>query len=244
MFKTLMKRINFALLLLILIGCGPSAINVKTSFEQAEAEYNKLLTTHPEPIDTQGYRIYMSKAKMAYEQNDYEHAERYAQQAAEQAKIAYTTRLQLQSEEKNEIEQIRAKMGKILVPSHEAIRGFFEAINDYNEGKYTSCKALLFNVSKRLDIDEQTAFVNKLTLYVPENLNDKFGNNIPIFAYLGNDMKLHNMIASIKGPVEVEFIDQFFISENFSYFHIKDDKLHLEGWVYPQFVLIGKLKNQ
>ncbi|MGB9735530.1 MAG: tetratricopeptide repeat protein [bacterium] len=240
-----MKRVNVVsmLLILLLMGCGPSAINVKTSFEQAESAYNRLLTTHPDPIDTQGYRVYMAKAKTAYDKGDYDDAEKYAQQALEQANNAYNTRQQLQKDAKNNIEQIRAKMGNLLVPSHEAIHGFFEAINSYNAGHYRQCISTLSDVSKRLDIDAQTAFLHKVTLYVPENLKNKFGSNIPVFAFLGNDMKLHNQITSIKGPVEVDFVNQFFVNENFSYFHIKDSKLHIDGWVYPQFVIIGKVKE-
>ena len=230
-------------MLFLTLTCAPTATNVKTLFEQAETAYNKLLTTHPEPEDTQGYRIYMAKAKSAYDNNDFENAERYAKQALEQANNAYSTRLQLQSEAKTQIELTRTKMNNLLVPSHEAIHGFFEALKSYNDGRYRKCISILSDVSKRLDIDAQTAFLNKLTLYVPDYLKNKFGDNIPIFSFLGNDLKLHNQITSVKGPVEVEFVNQFFITEDFSYFHIKIDKLHLDGWVYPQFVIIGKVKG-
>lgn len=235
--------LTITILFLTLTACGPTAINVKTSFEQAETAYNKLLTTHPEPEDLQGYRIYMAKAKSAYDNEDYENAERYAKQALEQANNAYNTRLRLQSEAKKQIELTRIKMDNLLVPSHEAVHEFFEAVNSYNSNQYRKCMSILAEASKRLDIDAQTAFVNKLTLYVPDNLKKRFGDNIPIFAFLGNDLKLHNQITTVKGPVEAEFVNQFFINEDFSYFHIKIDKLHLDGWVYPQFVIIGKIKG-
>ncbi len=238
-----MKRITILLLLLGLIGCGPSAVSVKTSFEQAQTAYNRLLTTHPESIDTQGYRIYMAKAKSAYDKNDFADADKYAKQALEQADNAYNTRIQLSADTRNRIELTRIKMDNLLVPGHEEVHEFFEAINAYNNGQYRTCISMLSDVSKQLDIDAQTAFLNKVTLYVPENLTARFGSNVPVFSFLGNDLKLHNRIASVKGPIEVDFINQFFVNENFSYFHIKIDKLHIDGWVYPQFVVIGKIKE-
>ncbi len=238
-----MKRIIFTLFLVGLIGCGPTALNVKTSFEQAQTAYNRLLTTRPESIDTQGYRVYMAKAKSAYDNNDFSDADRYAKEAIAQADTAYNTRLQLKADAKNHIELTRIKMNNLLVPGHAAVQEFFKAINTYNNARYRECISVLSDVSHRLDIDAQTAFLNKVTLYVPENLTSRFGSSVPVFAFLGKDLRLHNKIASIKGPVEVDFVNQFFLSDSFSYFHIKSDKLHTDGWVYPQFVAIGTIKE-
>ncbi len=237
-----MKIITIILLLVWFIGCGPSSVNVKTSMELAQTAYSKLLTTNPEPLDVQGYRIYMAKAKSAYDNDDYSDAQAYAQQALEQADKAYNTRIQLKADAKNHIELTRTKMNSLLVPGQEAVHEFFEALDNYSTGKYRACLSLLSDVSKRLDINAQTAFLHSVTLYVPENLAGRFGKDVPVFAFMGNDFRLHKVIAQVKGPVEVDFVNQFFVRENFSYFHIKSDKLHIDGWVYPQFVVIGKIK--
>ena len=238
-----MKKILITLFLAGFVGCGPSALNVKTSLEQAQTAYNKLLTTHPESIDTQGYRIYMAKAKAAYDSNDFDDADNYAKQAIEQADKAYSTRVQLKAEARNDIERTRLKMNNLLVPGHESIHEFFEAITAYTNARYRYCISMLSDVSHRLDIDTQTAFLNKVTLYVPEDLTARFGKTVPVFAFLGQDLRLHKIIERVKGPVEVDFVNQFFVSEDFSYFHIKSTQLHLDGWVYPQFVVIGTIKE-
>ena len=238
-----MKKTILFLLLAAMAGCRPSAVNVKTSLEQAQAAYDKLLTLHPEPADTQGYRIYMAKAKSAYDKHDMEAADKYARQALEQADSSYNTRSQLKADIKNSIERTRIKMNNMLVPSHNAVYLFFEAVNAYNNNEYRKSMAAINDASAKLDLDAQTAFVDKVTLYVPENLTARFGSSIPVFAFLGNDIKLHKQIGYVKGPAEVNFVSQFFISENFSYFHVKSDSLHIDGWVYPQFVVIGKIKQ-
>lgn len=238
-----MKKLLIPLILVWSFGCGPSALNVKTSFEQAQSAYNKLLTTRPESIDTQGYRVYMSKAKAAYANNDFSDADTYAKQAIDQADKAYSTRLQLKADARDRIEQTRMKMNNLLVPGHESVHEFFAAVTAYTNARYRDCISKLSDVSHRLDIDTQTAFLNKVTIYVPENLTARFGASVPVFAFLGQDLRLHKEIARIKGPVEVDFVSQFFVSEDFSYFHIKSTQLNLDGWVYPQFVVIGKIKE-
>ena len=191
----------------------------------------------------QGYRVYMAKAKAAYDNNDFDEANKYAKQAIEQADNAYTTRTQLKAEARDHIERTRIKMNGLLVPDHESVHKFFAAVTAYRNARYRNCISMLSDVSHRLDIDKQTAFLNKVSLYVPEDLTARFGKTVPIFAFLGKDLRLHKVIARVKGPVEVDFVNQFFVSEDFSYFHIKSTQLHLDGWVYPQFVVIGKIQE-
>jgi len=238
-----MKKIAVVLLMFGLIGCGPSALSIKTSFKQAQASYEKLLTTYPGSIDTQGYRIYIAKARSAYDNGDYTSAKKYVKQASKQAENAYKTRIGLKADVGNRIEINRQKMNKLLIPNHMAVHLFFSAVNAYDNNNYRKAASILKNVSNRLNIDARTAFEHTVTLYVPRNMKSKFGNNVPVYKFLGNDLKLHKPIAGIKTPAEVDFINQFFVNENFSYFHIKSDKLHIDGWVYPQFVIIGKIKE-
>ncbi len=238
-----MKKLMVTFLILIVTGCGPSAINVKTSFEQARASYDKLMTINPEPLDTQGYRIYMTKAKSSYDHGDYQDAEKYAEQARQQADNAYTSLEQLKANFKNLLEATRSKMNNLLVPSQYALHTFFSAQSAYQNARYREASSLLEEASKKLDIDTQTDFTKSITVFVPDNLKTRFKNNVPLFSFLGNDFKLHKQIGSIKGPAEVDFVNQFFLNENFSYFHIKSDKLNIDGWVYPQFVVKGKIKE-
>lgn len=238
-----MKKTLLILLFFVFAGCAPSSVNVRTSFEQAQAAYEKLLTLHPESSDTQGYRIYMAKAKSAYDSNDMDAALTYSRQALDQANSAYTARIQAGTDLKNLIEQTRAKMNNLVVPSHRAVRLFFEAVRAYKNGKYTESMSAINDASSKLDLDAQTAFVHTVTLHVPENLTARFHSSIPVFAFMGTDIRLHKQIATIKGPMVVNFVNQFFVSEDFSYFHIRSDKLNIDGWVYPQFVVIGQIRT-
>lgn len=226
-----------------LIGCSPSAINVKTSIDQAQAAYARLLTTNPELLDTQGYRIYMAKAESAYKNNDLSDADANAKQALNQAEKAYNTRMRLKADAKNRIEITRIKLNNLLVPGQDSVHEFFKAIDDYNNARYRTCLSLLTDLSNRLDVSAQTAFLHSVTLNVPQDLEARFGKDVPVFSFMGTDFRLHKLVARIKGPVEVDFVSQFFVRENFSYFHIKSNTLHIDGWVYPQFVVIGKIKT-
>ena len=238
-----MKRILAAFMVLSLMGCGPGAIDVKTSFEQAQAAYDRLMTLHPEAVDTQGYRIYMAKARSARGSGNYTSAENYAVQARGQADSAYTTLEQLKTSTKGLLDATRSKMDNLLVPSQYAVHLFFTARAAYYNGGYRHAKSLLDEASGKLDTDAQTAFARSVTLNVPASLRYRFGDHVPVFSFLGNDFRLHRQIQSIKGPVEVEFVSQFFLNEGFSYFHIKSAKLKIDGWVYPQFVVKGKIKE-
>ncbi|MCL4478803.1 MAG: hypothetical protein M1381_06865 [Deltaproteobacteria bacterium] len=225
-----------------LSGCTP-AINIQSSFRQANNAYERLSTLYPNNIDTQGYRVYMAKAESSKANGDYESANKFAIEAKIQADRSYDIRLKLKQAAKSKVELARIKLDRLLVPSNYSIEQFFKASDAYRNGNYRKAITLANDASIKLDIDAQTAFSNTITLYVPDNLKARFSNYIPVFSFIGNDFKLHKLLERVKGPVRVEFIEQFFINKNFSYFHIKSTKLHLDGWVYPQFVIIGNIKE-
>ncbi len=238
-----MKRTLIFLAIISVMGCGPAAIDVRTSFEQAQTSYERLLTLHPEAVDTQGYRIYMAKARSARKRGSYTSAENFAGEARDQAKRAYTVLKRLKDTIKNHLETTRAKMDNLLVPSQYAVHQYFAALDAYKSNEYRRAENLLDEASGKLAIDAQTAFTKSVTLKVPDNLKYRFGSSIPVFSFLGNDFRLHKQIRSIKGPVRVDFVGQFFLNESFSYFHIRSNKLTIDGWVYPQFVIKGKIKE-
>lgn len=240
-----------ALALLLALGgaCGGKKVavtneDVNQALAAAQAAYQKLLDLNPPQTLEYQSRVMLKQAEDALANKHYADAKATAEQAQQQAEMAYQARSQMIEDTKKRLEKTKAELELLYFPRLDLIAKYWETVDDLKQKKFDQAKALADSLEPNVAKEKQlnVSSTREVNVWAPDDDVRRFGWPRVYESVLSN-CTLSNVVDTVEVGKRVSYIRLFLCSPQRTFYFIENPKTGKQGWMAERYLSTSRAER-